>query len=91
MEESLITIVMKSQEYFKQIRGKASRFGMDNCGFPFIGGFIVLLFVAAIFLAGGWASVAEATADAAYFALVIGVVLQLVCFGRNRLKNGVAP
>ena len=35
---------------------------------------MVLLVAAAIFLAGGWAGMAETTADAAYFALVIGAV-----------------
>ena len=52
---------------------------------------MVLLVVAAIFLAGGLAWDAEVAANVAYLALVIGVVLQLVCFGKNRLKNGVAP
>jgi len=52
---------------------------------------MVLLVAAAIFLAGGWAGMAETTADAAYFALVIGAVLQLVCYGKNRLKHGVVP
>ena len=81
----------KLREYFEEKLGRTSRFGSGTWGFPFIAGFMVLLVAAAIFLAGGWAGMAETTADAAYFALFIGVVLQLACFGKNRLKHGVVP
>ena len=77
----------KLREYFEEKLGRTSRFGSGTWGFPFIAGFMVLLVAAAIFLAGGWAGMAETTADA----LFIGVVLQLACFGKNRLKHGVVP
>jgi len=60
----------------------------EDLGVPFIAGFIILIFAAAILLVVGWASWAEATATCAYFTLAIGVVLQLVCLGKNRPKNG---
>jgi hypothetical protein len=63
----------------------------ENWGFPFITGFIMLLITAALFLTVGWASLAESIANFAYYSLVAGVLLELVCFNKNREKNGVAP
>lgn len=80
----------KTRIYFNQIQIVVKRYVKGNWGVPFIAGFILLLFVAAVLLSVGWASVAEDTATCAYFTLAIGVVLQLVCLGKNRLKNGVA-
>ena len=49
----------------------------------------MLLFAAAVLLAVGWASLADAIAVCAYFALAAGVVLQLANFGKNRKNQGV--
>jgi hypothetical protein len=67
------------------------RYVKDNWGFPLIAAFLILLFAAALqnVVAGGGASLAELTADFAYFTLTLGVVLQLVYFVKNRSKNGV--
>jgi hypothetical protein len=59
----------------------------ENWGFPFIAGFLLLLFSSALLLASGIASSAELLANYAYFVLLAGVLLQLVCFSINKKKN----
>ena len=54
----------------------------ENWGAPFVLGFIVVLVVAAGCLAVGLGWWAEELGVVAYFFLVFGVVLQLVCFWR---------
>ena len=73
---------------FKQVQLVVKRYVKGNWGYPFIGGFILLLFTAAVLLAAGLTPVAEVAATCAYFALAIGVVLQLVYLGKNRAENG---
>jgi len=52
---------------------------------------MILLFSSAVLLAGGLVSTAENTATFAYFALVIGVVLQLLSLSKiRRRKQGAA-
>jgi hypothetical protein len=80
--------VTELSKSFKQVLHLVMQYAKGNWSFPFVGGFIVLLFTAAVLLAAGWASVAEVSATCAYFSLVIGVVLQLICLGKNRVKNG---
>ena len=74
---------------FSKVQVKIKGYVKENGGFPFIAGFMVLLFAAAALLAVGWASLADAIAVCAYFALAAGVVLQLACFGKNRKNQGV--
>ena len=78
-KESLIIIITKIREHFKQIQRKTKLYVSANWGFPFITAFLILLSTAAVFLATSanlvW--VAEIIADGAYFALVIGVLFQL--------------
>jgi hypothetical protein len=89
-KESLILIVTRIRAYFKQIREQTLRYVKGNWGFPFITAFLILLFAAALQnIVAGEASLAELTAIFAYFALALGVVLQLVYFIKNRSKNGV--
>ena len=58
----------------------------ENMGAPFIVTFMLLLAVVAFSLSAGWASLADEVAIYAFYALVIGVVLQLVSFIKH-LKN----
>jgi heme/copper-type cytochrome/quinol oxidase subunit 4 len=60
----------------------------ENWGAPFILGFIVLLMVAAAFLTVGLVFLADEVAVYAYYALVAGVVLQLVCFLKYGERSG---
>jgi amino acid transporter len=73
--------------FFKKMGAKLKRYSIENWGFPFISTFLVLLFTSAVLLSSGLASVAETTSILAYFSLLIGVILQIICFSRNR-KNG---
>ena len=52
----------------------------ENWGAPAIICFMVLLLVAALFLAGGMEELADAIAVCAYYFLVAGVVLQIICY-----------
>jgi len=52
----------------------------EHWGAPFVLGFMVLLMVAAVSLVYGLASLANEIAVYAYYCLIAGVVLQLVCF-----------
>jgi formate-dependent nitrite reductase membrane component NrfD len=59
-----------------------------NWGAPFVLGFMVLLVIAAAFLAAGSEWWANEVANYAYFALVAGVVLQLVCLLKYGEREG---
>ena len=58
----------------------------ENWGAPAIVCFMALLLVAALFLAGGMEELANAIAVCAYYCLVAGVVLQIICY----IKYGTA-
>ena len=60
-----------------------------NWGLPFIASFLLLLFASAVLLAVGGVSVAEITADFAYFALAIGVVLKLGNVNSKTAREGI--
>ena len=77
----------KIHYYLHKIQVLTHSYFRENWGFPFIAGFLLLLFSSAILLAAS-IDYAETIANFAYFSLVIGVVLQLVCLGKNRKKNG---
>jgi heme/copper-type cytochrome/quinol oxidase subunit 4 len=62
------------------IRSKIKAYVKENWGSPFILAFMVLLLSAAVFLSAGLSNQADVVAVYAYYALVAGVVLQLVCF-----------
>jgi len=64
----------------KEILAKIKGYFRKNWGAPFILGFMLLLMIAAASLAIGLALFADEVAVYAYYALVAGVVLQLVCF-----------
>ncbi|MGA2682128.1 MAG: hypothetical protein ABSF44_10060 [Candidatus Bathyarchaeia archaeon] len=77
---------MTKREYLSNIYVKFSEWSKGDWGYPFIAGFMALLFAAAVLLAVGsaWASNA---ADLAYFALAAGVILQLACKSKNKGKK----
>jgi heme/copper-type cytochrome/quinol oxidase subunit 4 len=60
----------------------------ENWGAPFIVGFMLLLMIAAASLSMGLAVLANEVAIYAYYALVVGVILQLVCFLKCNKRNG---
>jgi len=71
----------------KEILAKAKGYFRKNWGAPFIIGFMLLLMVAAASLSMGLDFLADDVAIYAYYALVAGVVLQLVCFLKYRERS----
>ncbi len=61
----------------------------ENKGFFCITGLLALLLGAAVLLSMGLVSLVEPMATCAYFALVIGVLLELIGFGKNKFKGVV--
>lgn len=62
--------------HFPRVKG----YVRENWGAPFILTFMALLIVAAVSLVVGLASLANDVAIWSYCSLVVGVILQLVCF-----------
>ena len=75
--------------FFKKMVATLKRFSIENWGFPFISLFLIFLFSSAVLVAAGLASVADIAAIFAYFFLLTGVILQIICFSKNR-KNSKA-
>jgi hypothetical protein len=68
--------------------GWARVYVRGNWGAPFVLGFMGLLMIAAALLIVGLPWPAELVGDFAYFSLVFGVILQLVCFWRaSKVRN----
>ena len=67
---------------------RAKGYVRENRGAPFIVGFMLLLMIAAGSLSVGLDVLANAVAVCAYYALVAGVVLQLVCFVKFGGRDG---
>jgi heme/copper-type cytochrome/quinol oxidase subunit 4 len=74
--------------FAKKIPARVKGYVRENWGAPFIVGFVLLLLIAAVSLSMGLVALADGVAIAAYYALVAGVVLQLVCFLKYNKKNG---
>ena len=74
--------------FVKQIPARVKGYVKENWGAPFIVGFMLLLVVAAASLSMSLAVLANEVAIYAYYALVAGVVLQLVCFLKYKKRNG---
>jgi hypothetical protein len=67
---------------------KIKAYAFTNKSVPFIMGFILLLSVSAVSLAGGLWQFAQVLGSCAYFVLVIGVILQLAPYFRIRKRIG---
>jgi hypothetical protein len=59
----------------------------ENWGSPFIFAFITMLMAAAGYLAVGLEAVANEIAVYAYYSLIIGVVLQFICYLKYGERN----
>jgi heme/copper-type cytochrome/quinol oxidase subunit 4 len=76
-----------NRNYLRNSIRKVRGYVKENWGSPFIIGFMLLLVVAAFSLSVGWTSIANTIVVYAFYALVGGVVLQLVCFLKYPDKN----
>jgi heme/copper-type cytochrome/quinol oxidase subunit 4 len=72
----------------RAIPARVKGYVRENWGAPFVAAFMLLLVVAAASLVMGLEFFADGVAVFAYFALVVGVVLQLVCFLKYGKKGG---
>jgi hypothetical protein len=63
------------------------RYSKENWGAPFVLVFMGLLLAAAVCLVSGLEWWANEVAMYAYYSLVVGVVLQLVCFWKSDRKG----
>ncbi len=77
-----------TQNSFK-IMFKLKGYVKENWGSPFIVAFMILLLSAAAFLSAGLSNQADAIAAYAFYALVAGVMLQLVSFLKHKKVNEV--
>ncbi len=76
------------KSFIKGIPKRVRAYVKENWGSPFIVGFVLLLVIAAISLLMGFNALANSVAVYAYYALVAGVVLQIVCFIKLSRKMG---
>jgi hypothetical protein len=74
-------------ELIKKLPDRFKMYPQENWGAPFFAAFLLLLVVAAASLAVGSADLAKEVAIYAYYALVVGSVLQLVCFVKYNKRN----
>jgi heme/copper-type cytochrome/quinol oxidase subunit 4 len=72
----------------KEIHTRVKGYVRGNWGAPFVVGFMLLLMIAAASLSMGLATLADEVAVCAFFALVVGVILQLVCYLKYTKGNG---
>lgn len=72
----------------KKISVRVKGYIRENWGAPFVVGFMLLLMIAATSLSVGLATLADELAVCAYFALVVGVIGQLVCYLKFNKRNG---
>jgi hypothetical protein len=72
----------------REVPSRVRGYVRENWGAPFILGFMALLIIAAVSLLMGFGVLADEVAVYAYYALVVGFVLQLVCFLKYGKRNG---
>jgi heme/copper-type cytochrome/quinol oxidase subunit 4 len=73
---------------FAKIPVRVKGYVRENWGAPFIVGFMLLLMITVASLSMSLATLADEVAVYAFYALVIGVILQLVCYLRHNKSNG---
>jgi len=76
------------KSYAREMPDRIKGYVRENWGAPFISGFMVLLIATAALMVTSSESLANELAIYAYFALVVGVVLQLICFLKYNKKSG---
>ena len=72
----------------KEVPAQVKGYLRENWSALFIVGFMLLLMIAAASLSMGLAAVADEVAVCAFFALVVGVILQGVCYLIHDKRNG---
>jgi hypothetical protein len=67
---------------------KVKRYVKKNWGSPFIAGFLFLLIGAAVSTSAGLSSLANTLAVYTFYALIGGVILQLICYLKYSPHDG---
>jgi len=75
-----IRVKYKGRDVTSKVSGRLRGYLRENWGAPFIIAFMVMLMAAAGYLCYGLESIANDIAVYAYYSLVVGVVLQLICY-----------
>jgi len=83
----VLAVLSEVRGFVLRFLGKARVYVRGNWGAPFVLGFMGLLMIAAALLILGLPWSAEVVGNVAYFSLVAGVVLQLLCFRRRGEKD----
>jgi hypothetical protein len=84
---NISVLLYMNQIGFNTIMLKLKTYVKENWGSPFIVGFMAFLVTAAVSLSFGLPSIANSVTIYAYYALVAGIFLQLVCFMKNGKKR----
>jgi hypothetical protein len=74
---------------FPKIGPKIKGYVSENWGSPFLFGFMFLLIISAVSLSAGLSLLANDSAIYAFYALIIGVILQLLCFIKDQKRVNV--
>jgi hypothetical protein len=72
------------KNYFRKIFTLLKGYSKENWGAPFLALFILLLIVMAIVFSLGLVYLADYIAVFGFYVLIIGVVLQIICFIKYR-------
>lgn len=80
-------ILSMFKNFAKKVPVRIKNYTRENWGAPFIVSFMLLLFGAAFTLSLELSALANEVAIYAYYALVVGIVLQIVCFLKNDKRN----
>jgi uncharacterized membrane protein len=75
-----IRVKYRGKDVTSKVSERLRGYLKENWGAPFIIAFMVMLMMAAGYLCYGLGSIADDIAVYAYYSLVIGVVLQLICY-----------
>ena len=75
-----LRLKLRGRDVTPRLSSRLRGYLRENWGAPFITAFMTLLLTAAGYLAAGLEKTANLLAEYAYYNLVIGVVLQLVCY-----------
>ncbi|MBS7618802.1 hypothetical protein KEJ25_09455 [Candidatus Bathyarchaeota archaeon] len=75
-----IRLKYRGRDVTPRVSERLKGYMRENWGSPFIMAFMAMLMIAAGYLCYGLESIANEIAVYAYYSLVIGVVLQFVCY-----------
>ena len=88
---SIISVRIMDDRYLKKFLTSFKGYIEANWGLPLIGLCILFLMATAVCSFIGLSSLADSLAIYAYYALIAGVILQLICFIKYRKRRDDSP